>query len=59
MTSARPGRRARASIHAHSARQRGGGGIADFAESCADVSDRDYAAYVAAIQAGTVSVPAG
>jgi hypothetical protein len=33
------------------------GAIADFAETYADVNDRDYAAYMAAIQAGMVSVP--
>jgi hypothetical protein len=31
------------------------GAIADFAETCADVNERDYAAYVAAIEAGRVS----
>jgi len=33
--------------------------IADFAEAYADVNARDHAAYLAAIKAGTVSVPAG
>lgn len=35
------------------------GAIADFAETYADVVARDHAAYVAAIEAGRVSVPAG
>jgi uncharacterized protein (DUF2252 family) len=35
------------------------GAIADFAETYADVNARDYAAYVAAIEAGRVSVPEG
>ncbi len=34
------------------------GAIADFAETYADLNERDYAAYVAAIKAGTVTVPA-
>ena len=34
------------------------GALADFAETYADVNQRDYAAYVAAIRAGRVSVPA-
>jgi uncharacterized protein (DUF2252 family) len=34
------------------------GAIADFAETYADVNARDHAAYVAAIEAGKVSVPA-
>ena len=33
------------------------GAIADFSETYADVNERDHAAYVAAIKAGTVSVP--
>jgi hypothetical protein len=33
------------------------GAIADFAETYADVNERDYQAYVAAIGAGRVSVP--
>ncbi len=33
------------------------GAIADFAEAYADVNARDHAAYLAAIEAGTVSVP--
>ncbi|HYN48114.1 MAG TPA: DUF2252 domain-containing protein [Candidatus Nanopelagicales bacterium] len=35
------------------------GAIADFSEACADVNARDHAAYVAAIEAGRVSLPAG
>jgi hypothetical protein len=35
------------------------GAIADFAETYADVNERDHAAYVAAIEAGRVSVPQG
>ena len=35
------------------------GAIADFAETYADVNARDHAAYVAAIEAGRVSTPAG
>jgi uncharacterized protein (DUF2252 family) len=35
------------------------GAIADFAEAYADVNARDHAAYVAAIEAGTISVPTG
>jgi uncharacterized protein (DUF2252 family) len=35
------------------------GAIADFAETYADVNARDHAAYVAAIEAGRVSMPAG
>jgi len=35
------------------------GAIADFAETYADVNARDHAAYVAAIKAGRVSMPAG
>jgi uncharacterized protein (DUF2252 family) len=35
------------------------GAIADFAETYAEVNERDYRAYVAAIDAGRVSVPAG
>ena len=35
------------------------GAIADFAEAYADVNARDHAAYLAAIEAGRVSVPAG
>ena len=35
------------------------GAIADFAEAYADVNERDHAAYVAAIEAGRVSTPAG
>ena len=34
------------------------GAIADFAETYADVNATDHAAYVAAIEAGKVSVPA-
>jgi hypothetical protein len=34
------------------------GAIADFAEAYADVNARDHAAYVAAIKAGRVSLPA-
>ena len=34
------------------------GAIADFAETYADVNERDHAAYVAAIEAGRVSTPA-
>lgn len=33
------------------------GAIADFAETYADVNERDHAAYVAAIEAGRISVP--
>ncbi len=33
------------------------GAIADFSESYADVNDRDYKAYLAAIESGTVSTP--
>ena len=33
------------------------GAIADFSESYADINERDHAAYVAAIEAGRVSVP--
>jgi hypothetical protein len=33
------------------------GAIADFAETYADINERDHAAYVAAIQAGKVSIP--
>ena len=33
------------------------GAIADFAETYADVNARDHAAYVAAIEAGRVSLP--
>ncbi len=33
------------------------GAIADFSEAYADVNQRDYAAYLAAVEAGTVSVP--
>jgi predicted alpha/beta hydrolase len=32
--------------------------IADFAEAYADVNEKDHAAYLAAIEAGTVSLPA-
>ena len=35
------------------------GAIADFSETYADVNERDYEAYLAAIKAGRVSVPAG
>jgi uncharacterized protein (DUF2252 family) len=35
------------------------GAIADFAETYADVNQRDYEAYLAAIKAGRVSAPAG
>ena len=35
------------------------GAIADFAEAYADVNARDHAAYLAAIEGGRVSVPAG
>ena len=35
------------------------GAIADFAETYADVNARDHAAYLAAIEAGRVSMPAG
>ena len=35
------------------------GAIADFAETYADVNARDHAAYVAAIEAGRISVPPG
>jgi uncharacterized protein (DUF2252 family) len=35
------------------------GAIADFAETYADVNARDHAAYVAAIEAGRISVPLG
>jgi uncharacterized protein (DUF2252 family) len=35
------------------------GAIADFSEAYADLNARDHAAYVAAIEAGRVSVPAG
>jgi len=35
------------------------GAIADFAETYADVNERDHAAYVAAIDGGRVSTPAG
>jgi uncharacterized protein (DUF2252 family) len=35
------------------------GAIADFAEAYADVNERDHAAYVAAIEAGRISIPAG
>jgi uncharacterized protein (DUF2252 family) len=35
------------------------GAIADFAETYADVNERDHAAYVAAIEAGRVSTPPG
>ena len=35
------------------------GAIADFAETYADINARDHAAYVAAIEAGKVSVPPG
>ncbi len=35
------------------------GAIADFSETYADVNEHDYAAYLAAIKAGRVSVPAG
>jgi NAD(P)H-dependent flavin oxidoreductase YrpB (nitropropane dioxygenase family) len=35
------------------------GAIADFSETYADVNAHDYAAYLAAIKAGRVSVPAG
>ncbi len=35
------------------------GAIAEFAETYADVNERDHAAYVAAIEAGRVSVPQG
>jgi uncharacterized protein (DUF2252 family) len=35
------------------------GAIADFAETYADVNERDHAAYLAAIEAGRVSVPQG
>ena len=34
------------------------GAIADFAETYADINARDHAAYVAAIEAGTISTPA-
>ena len=34
------------------------GAIADFSETYADVNERDYAAYLAAIEAGRVSTPA-
>jgi hypothetical protein len=34
------------------------GAIADFAETYADVNERDHAAYVAAIEAGKISTPA-
>ena len=34
------------------------GAIADFSETYADINERDHAAYLAAIQAGRVSVPA-
>ena len=34
------------------------GAIADFAETYADLNARDHAAYVAAIEAGRVSLPA-
>ncbi len=34
------------------------GAIADFAETYADVNARDHAAYLAAIEAGRVSLPA-
>jgi Uncharacterized protein conserved in bacteria (DUF2252) len=34
------------------------GAIAEFSETYADVNDRDYAAYLAAIKSGRVSVPA-
>jgi hypothetical protein len=33
------------------------GAIADFAETYADVNERDHAAYVAAIEAGRISMP--
>ena len=33
------------------------GAIADFAETYADVNERDHAAYLAAIEAGRVSTP--
>jgi hypothetical protein len=35
------------------------GAIADFAETYADVNARDHAAYLAAIEAGQISVPPG
>lgn len=35
------------------------GAIADFAEAYADVNAKDHAAYLAAIEAGTVAMPAG
>ena len=35
------------------------GAIADFAETYADVNERDHAAYVAAIEAGRISTPPG
>ncbi len=35
------------------------GAIADFSETYADVNERDYEAYLAAIKAGRVSTPAG
>jgi uncharacterized protein (DUF2252 family) len=35
------------------------GAIADFSETYADVNERDHAAYLAAIEAGRVSTPAG
>ena len=35
------------------------GAIADFAETYADINERDHAAYLAAIKAGRVSTPAG
>jgi uncharacterized protein (DUF2252 family) len=35
------------------------GAIADFGEAYADVNERDHAAYLAAIEAGKVSTPAG
>ena len=34
------------------------GAIADFAEAYADVNARDHAAYLAAIKAGRISIPA-
>mgnify|MGYP003560979951 CR=1 FL=1 len=34
------------------------GAIADFSEAYADINERDHAAYVAAIAAGRVTVPA-
>ena len=35
------------------------GAIADFSETYADLNERDHAAYLAAIEAGRVSTPAG